>query len=282
MGDVLVTDMSVPLSELFPALSDADVQAVLTAYIVPASEPEPEPEPVYKLSVTYRLPLGTVSDAGYLGLWKHTDTEDNLSMRSDHSTSAGRVGYISPDAEFVITEFYEGTDYLWGKTTYNGITGWCALSPEWSAQLTSGVGTYTVDAEGYLIYTTTGERVTGELDSTAGISELLDTALLEIMRDGITLDGWSAEGRYISDAQALITELVPSLREGDVAVTLSARMTGIEGDADGNGTADAHDLDLIIRYLSGYDDSLVLANLDLDSNGKINTRDFILVKELIS
>ena len=283
-ANTFLTDKNTLWIDIVPYLSTGDASITLTAVMMgdPSIPDNSTPSvPVYKLDATYKIPEHAVADAGYAGLWAHTDLDSKLRLRSGHATSYGTVGYIDPDVRFLVTEFYVGSDYLWGKTTYNGVSGWCALDSDWAEQITSGVGAYTVDSQGNLIYTSTGEKVITSLNSTAKIYDLLDISLVDCMREGFSIVGWMADGKYSSDKNASLVELIPSLEIGDVRLTLVARIKGVAGDADGNGVVNEQDLEALVRYLSGYDDSLVLENLDADGNGRINTRDFIHLREMI-
>lgn len=54
-------------------------------------------------------------------------TADYLSIREDASTSSDRIGKVPMGTVLHITEFQQKSDYFWGKTTFNGVNGWCAL-----------------------------------------------------------------------------------------------------------------------------------------------------------
>lgn len=55
----------------------------------------------------------------------------SLAVRSDHSTNASALGYITTapqGADYFVTELYTDSQYCWGKITYNGTKAWIALS----------------------------------------------------------------------------------------------------------------------------------------------------------
>lgn len=249
-----------------------------------ASDTPTDPEPVYKLSVNYRLPLDSTNLGGGAGLWHHTDTTSKLWLRSGPSTSYERVGYLPPDVTFRVSATSWCGTYTWGKTTYGGVEGWCALDPSWASQLTSGYGTYTTDSEGYLIYTDTGARVVSELDSTMSCASLFDCELIDFISEGYALVGWTYDFVTLSENDMPVTELIPALSEGDVSVTLTGyiRYSYDMGDVDGSGSIDESDLMLMLRYVSGHRDAIVFADaLDLTSDGKVNNRDLIALRRLI-
>lgn len=58
--------------------------------------------------------------------WKIT-SDDGVKLRSGAGTSYSQVGYVPYNAEIVVTETKSADGYTWGKTTYDGVNGWCVL-----------------------------------------------------------------------------------------------------------------------------------------------------------
>lgn len=73
--------------------------------------PNPDPPPSSKIKTE---------------IWK-VSSSDGLNMRSSAGTSSTRLLTIPNNAAIKITEKKAAEGYTWGKTTYNGKTGWCAL-----------------------------------------------------------------------------------------------------------------------------------------------------------
>ena len=59
-------------------------------------------------------------------IWRASSI-DGLNLRSSAGTSSTRLLTIPNNAVLKITEKKSAEGYTWGKTTYNGKTGWCAL-----------------------------------------------------------------------------------------------------------------------------------------------------------
>lgn len=55
------------------------------------------------------------------------DSSDGVNMRKGAGTSYSRLTAIPHGEEIVVTETKKADGYTWGKTTYDGYTGWCVL-----------------------------------------------------------------------------------------------------------------------------------------------------------
>lgn len=55
------------------------------------------------------------------------DSDNGVNVRKGAGTSYSVVEAIPYNTEIVVTETKSADGYLWGKTTYAGVTGWCAL-----------------------------------------------------------------------------------------------------------------------------------------------------------
>lgn len=85
------------------------------------------------------LPLISVSSAGAASgeEWKMSNSS-SLNIRSSASTSAAVIGKIPAGTTYTVTQKVNSGSYLWGKVTYNGVTGWCALN--YSAYVSGSLG----------------------------------------------------------------------------------------------------------------------------------------------
>ena len=88
------------------------------------------------------LHLSYNANGGKLNLPTQTITSYTVSdpkginMRSGAGTSFNKVAALPKGTVFTVTETKtdaKGT-YLWGKTTYNSVTGWCVISENWTTK----------------------------------------------------------------------------------------------------------------------------------------------------
>lgn len=58
--------------------------------------------------------------------WKITSS-DGIKLREGPGLNYKQTGFIGYNEKIKVTATAEADGYLWGKTTYNGLTGWCTL-----------------------------------------------------------------------------------------------------------------------------------------------------------
>ena len=110
-------------------------------------------------------------------------TNDVMNFRSDHNGSASVISIIPAGTQLIITEVYG----IWGKTTYNGRTGWMSL--EYSTYLGSNAPQKNVPAQS----TATGNGdADGDGDITAGDARL-------ILRHSVSLELINAANQNRAD-----------------------------------------------------------------------------------
>ncbi len=245
-----------------------------------------EIKPVYTLKVRYSIPREYLPEAGKCGTWKHTDTESKLRIRSGPSLSYSHAGWIDTDTIIVITDTKTADGYLWGKTVYNGISGWCALDPSWSEQLSSTVLDFYMGSDGYLHKTATTEIIEQTFLSTDSTSELFSLYDFSFLEKDKMLVGWkvgqNGETVRVSE-EILLSELCTASSEGNIEATLYAVIadSNIKGDSNADGVLDQGDIDTLVRYISGYTDQGVREDLlDYNGDGKINNRDIIAIRSV--
>ncbi len=244
--------------------------------------------PIYTLNVNYSIPAEYIPQSGLLGTWKHTDTSGNLRLRSEPSTSSSKVGDIPPQAIIVVTQTQEAGGYLWGKTTYGGVSGWCALDPSWSMQISSTTRDFYVDSNGYVRASSSAELVSESFKGNDSSMLMFDADGFDFLPEGKMFVGWASEPdgepERIGEDRSVL-DVYPPLSFGDKKITLYAviRDSDVLGDCDGDGLLGEGDVDTLVRYLSGYSDKNTRTDyLDYNGDGKINTRDVIAIKQELS
>ncbi len=56
----------------------------------------------------------------------------------------------------------------------------------------------------------------------------------------------------------------------------------VGGDVNGDGTLANDDLSVLVSFLSGNNENVKIANLDVDNNGKVNNRDAIAIAQALA
>ena len=76
-----------------------------------------------------------------------------------------------------------------------------------------------------------------------------------------------------------ITALLCLLLGGAILCTSAFALAG---DIDGDGKLGNSDLSMLISFLSGHGESVKIANLDADNNGKVNNRDAVIIAQALA
>lgn len=198
------------------------------------------------LSATARLNVNYNANGGVLNLPTQKITQytvvdsSGINMRSGAGTSFGKVGALPKGTVFTVTETATGNGYTWGKTTYNGVTGWCVISREWTTKTE-----ITIPAAYYLntdqaIYLTDTKKAFGQsfFFGSEYKNALADPSEFGLVREGYTFQGWSKtqNGEVVYKPTDSITPeiLFPEAAEKEYSATLYAVwqsnkvLTGIE------------------------------------------------------
>lgn len=245
--------------------------------------------PVTTLTVNYAMPCEFLSFDCKNGTWQHTDTSSYLRMR-DRPTTVGTsvVAKIDPLAFFRVTETAQADGYLWGKTVYNGTEGWCALSDEWALQVSSTEKDFYVDSDSMIRLTDTSELLSERIDSRQNCSKIMGEEFFDFLPEGRFFVGWALEegGDVVTfEDESRILTICPELSLGDEQITLYAVIgeENLIGDCNGDGIISDADVEVLVRYLSGYNDDNTRPDLfDITCDGKVNTRDVIAIKQIIA
>lgn len=188
------------------------------------------------LTATARLNVSYNANGGTINLPTQKITQytvvdsSGINLRSGAGTNFGVVGALPKNTVFTITESKSDSagTYVWGKTTYNGVTGWCVISKNWTTktEVTIPPAYYLNTDQG--IYLTEGKTPFVESFSfgTEYKNALADSTELGLVREGYTFLGWSKtkDGEVASKPTDTLTPelLFPEAEEKEYSATLYA------------------------------------------------------------
>ena len=143
------------LREKAPDVTDASAEASASAEealsVMQTTESATEEEPTTEAPTTEPATLAPPPVmAKYTAGKYYIPTKGGLALRRDHAKSGTLYFYIPRGATITVTEIWEDPSNAsaelrwWGKTTYNGYTGWCSLY--YATALSIEVYTYEDDA----------------------------------------------------------------------------------------------------------------------------------------
>lgn len=72
-------------------------------------------------SANYRIQTGNVGDRYRI------TTSIGVNFRESYTTNSKKIGAIPYNTELNVSDFYNGNTWYWGKTVFNGKTGWFAI-----------------------------------------------------------------------------------------------------------------------------------------------------------
>lgn len=64
----------------------------------------------------------------YYEIWEADVENSTIRLRSQPILSSDVLTFIPDGMKFLVTDHKAGDGYIWGYTSYNGVSGWCALS----------------------------------------------------------------------------------------------------------------------------------------------------------
>lgn len=82
------------------------------------------------------------------------DEPEGIKLRHSYGLSSNQLSGIPDGATIVVEETKQADGYTWGKTTYNGITGWCAL--DYCKQIENVAPQFDVNEDGQFTLTDLG------------------------------------------------------------------------------------------------------------------------------
>ena len=170
-------------------------------------------EPLPKLTAYYHPGTGSLPEEKLYMV----AGDENLNMRKSYSTSSKKLISVPAGTVLKVTSTKSSGGYLWGKTTYNGITGWCALNKGLCQQ----VGYY-LDDKSLITAEATDLPVTTAWELGQNQERALESAQsLGLSKQYHTFAGWSdtADGSGVlysqTGADMLAEDLYPSFEYED-------------------------------------------------------------------
>lgn len=187
------------------------------------------------------------------------DSDDGINLRKGAGTSYKALTAIPDGTEIVVTDTKKADGYTWGKTTYDGYTGWCVLK-------------YTE-----LIYKQP-EPTTAPPATTAPPTTVPETTVTEPVE---TLPATYDEITATFD-EVILTE--PTEATDGVAETLPSFDTALAGDANGDGKISIADATVIQKYLAkvGEISEENMKFADLNGDGKITVADATIIQKKLA
>ncbi|MBR3778312.1 MAG: SH3 domain-containing protein [Clostridia bacterium] len=232
------------------------------------------------LTVTYHGGGGRIENTVAGHTYRVLST-NGINMRAGAGTDQAKVTALPHGTVFTVAvgDTKEASGYTWGKTAYNGKTGWVVIS-----DFVEQIGTVW-DGEWTLSDGLVCHRDGGVLTDTFPLGEPMAALYVPeeigLYREGHRFAGWNtaADGSGVTFAAGMLPEELWA--DGD-AVTLYALWAPIlPGDANGDGRRNNHDLALLQRYLAGWQVT-VCADADVNADGAVNNQDVGLLQRILN
>ena len=235
-----------------------------------------------KPHVTLRYNAGGGAIANQIVAQVYRVNSDNgLNLRADAGTDKKKVTALPDKTEFTVAvgDTKTANGYTWGKTTYNGKTGWLVISDYVVKIADVWEGEWRV-ADG-LVCLSDGTPLTHTAVCHEPVTTLADITTLELTKEGHRFGGWYTAADGKGDLWTVGGTPDSVYADGET-VTLYARWIPIlRGDVSGDGKVNNRDLGQLQQYLNDWDVS-VSAESDMDGDGRINNRDLGLLQQLLN
>lgn len=232
------------------------------------------------LTVNYHSGGGTIANT-VVGTTYRVLSTNGINMRVDAGTNQTKVTALPHNTTFTVKagDTKEASGYTWGKTTYNGKTGWVVISDFVEKIGEEWAGDWRVVDE--LMCLADGTPLSDAFIVGKAMEEVADPTLWGLTKEGHRFAGWctAADGYGVTWTAGMTPEeLCP---DGD-SVTLYAVWTPvIPGDADGDGRLNNRDLGLLQRWLNDWDVTIT-AETDMNGDGVVNNKDLGLLQQALN
>lgn len=211
---------------------------------------------------------------------------DGVNLRKGAGTSYSVITAIPYNTDITVTEYKIAGGYTWGKTTYNGGTGWCVLD---YAKLIKDNPKPALPSEKPAITpteaTTTPVVTAAPIETTTVPMEPLEptTVPAETSFSTVPKETQPSTGGLVTTPvtePSLPPEITSFPDNIDIPVTPDKR-----GDANGDGVINIKDANLIQKYVAKTGAGLVelvLEQADVNSDGKITILDATCLQKQIA
>ncbi len=180
------------------------------------------------LTVVFDANGGSIPGSEVKTLLYKVVTEDGINLRNAPTTQAEKLTALPVSTSFTVQETAEAEGYTWGKTTFEGTTGWCVISREWTTTTEiPSTPYYTGELE--LVYQSSSGMICQQMfiDGQTDPNGLADPATYGIQRAGYAFLGWSKEASggeiYPAKTALNVRDFCPTLETGSQQLTLYAR-----------------------------------------------------------
>lgn len=165
----------------------------------------------YALTVQYNAGGGVIKGSEKTKDQYKVLIADGINLRSGAGTNYRIVTALPKNSTFIVTETKNANGYTWGKTTFEGKTGWCVINNHWSEKIAKVPATpYYLDSNGLILEASTAKEKTIVLRTGESSDRLFPKASdLGLTRDGRTFAGWVTapfEGDYYPVGTTLTAE----------------------------------------------------------------------------
>ena len=206
---------------------------------------------------------------------------NGINLRADAGTSHTKLTALPYNTAFTVAvgDTKEADGYTWGKTTYDGKTGWVVISDfvEQTETLWDGDWALVDDLVYHHSTPLTHIALYGQPLVVPPTAEEMG-----LTREGYRFAGWNtaADGSGVAWCEGMTPDaLCPDTA---ATVTLYAQWIPIlPGDADGDGRVNNRDLGLLQQYLNDWE-VVVTAEADMNADGKLNNRDLGLLQRYLN
>ena len=184
--------------------------------------------PVNSLSIKYDANGGTIAGSNKTYNVYKVVSSAGVNLRSGAGTNYGTLVTIPQNATFVVTATASANGYTWGKTTYDGDTGWCVISEDWTTKTGTQPQTkYYLNSSDMVYKSSTGKVMVQEmLEGKSYDNGLYNYTTFEITRKGYTFKGWGTKasgGTVYSQSESMTAKkLCSTIGDGDKTITLYA------------------------------------------------------------